>query len=172
MDHSGSYSKGYKAWALLILCLFNLLNYVDRNVITILLEPIKTDLGISDSEAGLLAGLAFAFVYSTLGVPLARLADRGWAVRVFSGAVAVWSLMTSACGFAHCAARAVTNAPKENPISTRGKPGKRARKASASANTSSVSPMPWSCLPSLLPTPRKLKRNATNPAFCAQDASV
>jgi predicted MFS family arabinose efflux permease len=93
-------SRPYLAYALVILCLMSTLNYVDRNVITILLGPIKQDLGLSDSQAGLLTGLAFAAMYSILGVPLARLADRGWRVQVLAGAVAVWSIATACCSLA------------------------------------------------------------------------
>lgn len=91
------YSRWTKGYVLALLCLANVLNYTDRNVITILLEPIKRDLGMSDSEAGLLTGIAFALVFTITGVPLARLADRGWNVRVLSLSVIVWSVMTALC---------------------------------------------------------------------------
>lgn len=95
------FSKPYLGWAITLLCLINVLNYLDRYVIVILLGPIQQDLGISDTQAGLLTGIAFAAVFTVVGVPLARLADRGHRVPVLAGAVAVWSVMTALCGMAH-----------------------------------------------------------------------
>lgn len=76
------------------------LNFLDRQILAILAEPIKRDLQLSDTQLGLLTGLAFAFVYVAMGVPLAWLADRAGRVRVVAAACALWSLFTSACGFA------------------------------------------------------------------------
>ncbi len=90
----------YAYYALGILCLISVLNYYDRNVIAIILQPMKNELHISDTQIGLLTGLAFAVVYSLLGVPIARFADRGHRVKVLSVALAIWSVMTAACGFA------------------------------------------------------------------------
>jgi MFS family permease len=87
-------------YVLTILAAIGFLNYYDRNLIIILLQPIKQDLKLSDSAVGLLAGPAFAIVYCTLGIPIARFADRGYRVKVLSAALAVWSAMTSLCGFA------------------------------------------------------------------------
>ncbi|HZP13013.1 MAG TPA: MFS transporter [Nevskiaceae bacterium] len=92
-----SYSRGYLTWSLVVLSAANVLNYSDRNVVNILLEPIKRDLALSDSQAGLLTGLAFTVVFSLMGVPLARIADRGHHVKVISGAIAAFSIMTVAC---------------------------------------------------------------------------
>ena len=69
-------SKGYR-WAVsLTLMLVYALNQLDRQIINILLQPIKQDFSLTDAQAGLLAGLAFALFYTTLGIPLARWADR------------------------------------------------------------------------------------------------
>ena len=75
-------------------------NFLDRQIITILAEPIARELHLSDTQIGLLAGLSFALLYSALGLPIARYADRPTTdrVRVIAIAVAVWSLMTAACG--------------------------------------------------------------------------
>ncbi len=62
--------------------------------------PIKAELGLSDSQLGLMGGVAFALFYSTLAVPIARLADRKSRIAIISTSVAVWSLFTAACGFA------------------------------------------------------------------------
>lgn len=65
-------------WAFLaILFLVSTSSYVDRQVITVILEPIKHEFGVSDTALGFLSGLSFALFYATLGIPVARLADRG-----------------------------------------------------------------------------------------------
>lgn len=88
-----------RAWyALGVLTLVLFLSYVDRFVLAILVEPIKSDLGLSDSQLGLLTGFAFAAVYGTVGVPIARLADKGSRRNVVALALTVWSLATAACG--------------------------------------------------------------------------
>ncbi len=74
--------------------------YVDRQVLTLLIQPIKRDLGVSDTQIGLLAGFAFAIFYTILGVPIARLSDRSNRVRIISVGVLIWSIMTALCGFA------------------------------------------------------------------------
>jgi predicted MFS family arabinose efflux permease len=83
-----------------ILLLVYVFNFLDRQVVTILAEPIARDLGLSDTQIGVLTGLSFALLYSTLGLPIARLADRPSTdrVRLIAAAVAVWSLATALCG--------------------------------------------------------------------------
>ena len=90
-----------RVWAVLAtLALVNVLNFVDRQLPFILAEPIKRDLEMSDTQLGLLGGLAFAACYSLAALPLARLADRWSARKVLFGAVALWSVMTSVGGIA------------------------------------------------------------------------
>ena len=93
-------SGGYKWYALGVLMLVALFNYIDRQALSILQVPIKQELGLSDTQLGALTGLAFAFLYSTLAIPIARLADRKSRKRVLCGALVVWSLMTAGCGLA------------------------------------------------------------------------
>ena len=76
------------------------LNFMDRQILAVLAEPIKRDLALSDTQLGLLYGLAFAVFYSTLGIPLARLADRFDRARILTWSVALFSLMTALCGVA------------------------------------------------------------------------
>ncbi len=76
------------------------INYVDRQILSVLLEPIKRDLGASDTQMGLLTGLAFALFYTLAAIPIARLADAGVRRDVIVVGVAVWSVMTAVCGFA------------------------------------------------------------------------
>ncbi|MDE2619791.1 MAG: MFS transporter [Sphingomonadales bacterium] len=75
-------------------------NFVDRQILSILAGPIQADLGLDDAQMGLLGGLAFALLYSTLGVPLAWLADRTSRSWVIAGSLALWSLFTALCGLA------------------------------------------------------------------------
>ena len=86
-------------WILLIVYIFN---FLDRQIVNILAEPIKADLGLSDTELGLLAGPAFAVFYALLGIPIARYADREGTnrVRLIALALAIWSAMTAVCGLA------------------------------------------------------------------------
>jgi predicted MFS family arabinose efflux permease len=74
--------------------------YMDRIALAILVEPIKADLHLSDGQFGLLSGLAFAIFYATLGVPVARLADRASRVKVLSASLVIWSAMTALSGLA------------------------------------------------------------------------
>lgn len=76
------------------------LNFLDRQLLSILAEPIKADLGLNDTQLGLLSGLTFALFYSLFGIPIAWLADRTHRVRIVVGACALWSLFTAACGLA------------------------------------------------------------------------
>lgn len=87
---------------LFALLLVYILNFLDRQIVNILAEPIKRDLGLSDTQLGLLAGPAFAVFYAVLGIPIARYADRAGTNRVWliSLCLAVWSAMTAICGIA------------------------------------------------------------------------
>lgn len=89
-----------RAVALGTLTLLYFFNFVDRQIIAILVEPIKADLGLADWQLGVVSGVAFAALYATLGIPVARLADRSHRVHIISVAVALWSAMTAACGLA------------------------------------------------------------------------
>jgi len=75
-------------------------SFVDRQILSILFEPIKTDLGLSDTALGFLGGLAFAMTYSVLGVPLAMLANRRSRKTIITASLAVFSAMTVLCGMA------------------------------------------------------------------------
>ena len=96
--------QGYekkRGYVLGMLLLVYTSSYLDRQILSILFEPIKQDLGLSNTQLGLLAGLTFAIFYATLGVPIAMLADR-WKRPVIIGiATIVWSGMTVLCGMAN-----------------------------------------------------------------------
>ena len=89
----------YTAYVLFIVMLSALLSYLDRQVLTILLQPIKSEFGLSDTALGLLTGFAFATFYSTLCIPIAQLADRKSRSVIIAVSMAVWSLATVASGF-------------------------------------------------------------------------
>jgi predicted MFS family arabinose efflux permease len=99
-DRSPTYSPAYLRYALGILCVVYIVNFVDRQVLAILLQSIKLDLGLSDLQLGLLSGTAFGLFYATLGIPIARLADRFSRKGVIAICLAIWSLMTALCGTA------------------------------------------------------------------------
>ena len=91
---------GYRFYVLAILIFVYMLNFLDRQIIGILAAPLKEEFGMSDSQFGLLGGIAFASVYSTLAIPLAWVADRFSRVWIMTGALAVWSGFTALCGVA------------------------------------------------------------------------
>jgi predicted MFS family arabinose efflux permease len=94
------YSRRYLRYALGLLTVFYIVNFIDRQILAILLESIKRDLGLSDSQLGLLSGTAFGIFYATLGIPIARLADvfsRKWVITL---SLTIWSGMTALCGTA------------------------------------------------------------------------
>jgi MFS family permease len=93
-------SRGYKGYVLGVLVLGYIFNVIDRGALGILVEPIRTELQISDTAMGVLTGLAFSLFYSFMGIPIARLADRWSRINVLSLAIALWGLATALCGAA------------------------------------------------------------------------
>jgi predicted MFS family arabinose efflux permease len=96
----GLFSEATRRYALSILVVVYTFNFIDRQILSILLEPIKADLGLSDTQLGLLTGFAFAAFYATLGIPIARYADRSNRRNLIALALAVWSGMTALSGLA------------------------------------------------------------------------
>ena len=87
------------ALVLALLLLAYIFNFLDRQIVSILKIPIKAELGLSDTHLGLLGGIAFASVYSTLAIPIARYADRtGRRARVIGFSAVLWSIFTALCG--------------------------------------------------------------------------
>lgn len=97
---AGTISPRYRTYALAVLVLTYTSSHVDRNIVGILVEPLKADLLLSDTQIGFLTGIAFALFYATLGIPIAIWADRSNRRNIIAGAVAVWSVMTAFCGLA------------------------------------------------------------------------
>ena len=97
-DDRGTARK--KGWVILLLMTGYTLSYVDRQIISLLVEPIKAELHLNDTQIGLMQGFAFAICYAVMGLPLARAIDRGHRPRIAAGCVAIWSAATAAGGFA------------------------------------------------------------------------
>jgi predicted MFS family arabinose efflux permease len=98
---SVTFSNRYVVFAVAILALTNLVNYMDRMVLSVLLPSIKEELLLSDTQLGLLTGFAFALFYAAFGIPIARWADRGVRRNIIALALTVWSAMTALSGAAH-----------------------------------------------------------------------
>ncbi|HEY4969169.1 MAG TPA: MFS transporter [Steroidobacteraceae bacterium] len=94
-------SLGYRSYVLVVLVIVYTLNFIDRQIVGILAVPIKAELHLSDSQLGLMGGLAFALFYTFLGIPIARVADRISRTGIMTAALALWSLMTAVCGLTH-----------------------------------------------------------------------
>jgi MFS family permease len=92
-------TPAYRRYALGVLLLAYISSYVDRQIMGVLLEPIRTEFALTDTQMGFLGGIAFGIFYATLGIPIAFLADRWNRRNIISIAVAVWSVMTVACAF-------------------------------------------------------------------------
>lgn len=92
---------GRYAWfVVVVLMLAHVLSFADRQILNLLVGPIRADLGISDTQMSLLMGLSFAVFYTVCGIPLARFADRSNRTRLITVGVIAWSLATAACGLA------------------------------------------------------------------------
>jgi predicted MFS family arabinose efflux permease len=90
---------GSRAWAVLaVLCFVYVLNFLDRQLLSILAKPIQDELGVTDGQLGLISGLYFALFYCLLAIPVGWLADRSNRVRVLALACGLWSAATVACG--------------------------------------------------------------------------
>ena len=94
------FTDRYKMYVLLVLTGVYVFNFIDRQILVILQESIKADLQLSDTQLGLLTGFAFAVFYVTLGLPIARLADKWNRRNIISVSLTIWSAMTAISGFA------------------------------------------------------------------------
>src|SRR6266404_6033541 len=90
----------YRKYLLTVLLVILAFNYVDRMALGLLLQDIKVDFRLSDTQLGVLSGIAFALFYSVMGIPIARWADRGNRVTIISLTAALWSVTVALCGMA------------------------------------------------------------------------
>lgn len=95
------YPAASQAWYLVfVLLIFYIFSFIDRQIISLLVEPIKRDLQVSDTLIGLLQGAAFAIFYTLFGIPIGRLADRMNRKSIIAVGVIAWSVMATCCGLA------------------------------------------------------------------------
>jgi MFS family permease len=87
-------------YAVAVLTLAYIFSFIDRTIIALMVQPIKADLGLTDTQIGLLHGFAFALFYTLMGLPIGWLADRRRRNLIIAAGIAIWSLMTAACGLA------------------------------------------------------------------------
>ena len=100
-SQSQSWPSPAAGWYLVgVLMVAYIFSFIDRTILTLLVEPIRADLGISDTQISLLHGFAFAIFYTLMGIPIATLADRKNRRNIIAIGVAFWSLATAACGLA------------------------------------------------------------------------
>src|SRR6186997_1226722 len=90
----------YAWFVVIVLTLAYTCSFVDRQILTLLIEPVRRDLQITDTQVSLLGGLAFSILYTTLGIPIARLADQTHRRNLMAAGLAFWSVMTATCGLA------------------------------------------------------------------------
>jgi MFS family permease len=94
------FSEGYRSAVLGLLVTAYTFNFIDRTIIATIGQAIKVDLKITDTQLGLLGGLYFALLYTLLGIPIARVAERFNRVNIIAGAIVIWSGFTALCGTA------------------------------------------------------------------------
>lgn len=98
---SGRYpNPGYAWYVVVLLTVAYVFSFLDRQILSLLVEPIKADLQISDTQMSLLQGLAFGIFYTLLGIPIGRLADRRSRRGIIAAGITIWCFMTAACGLA------------------------------------------------------------------------
>ena len=85
----------YRWLVLVVLTIVYTFNFIDRQILVILQEPIKAELGLSDAQLGVLTGFSFALIYVCAGIPIAWLADRSNRRNIIAGSLALWSGMTA-----------------------------------------------------------------------------
>lgn len=93
-QHSSKY-----AWYVVFLCMLAyIFSYIDRQILVLMIEPIKNDLNLTDTQFSLLHGLAFSLFYAIMGLPIAYLADRFSRPKIIAIGIIFWSFATAACG--------------------------------------------------------------------------
>lgn len=103
-NDSPRYPSSFAAWySVAVLMLMYIFSFIDRTTISLIVEPMKRDLQISDTQIGMLQGLAFALLYTFLGLPIARLSDRHSRRVIIAAGVFIWSIMATLCGLARTA---------------------------------------------------------------------
>ena len=94
-------TKRQALFALIVLMIGYIVSFIDRQILSLMVQPIKADLGVTDFQMSLLQGFAFALFFCILGIPFGRMADRFSRKHIIAAGVLLWSLMTALCGFAN-----------------------------------------------------------------------
>ena len=103
-NDSSSYPSSFAAWySVAVLMLIYIFSFIDRSTISLIVDPMKRDLQISDTQIGILQGSAFALLYIFLGLPIARLSDRHSRRAIIAAGVFIWSIMATSCGLVRTA---------------------------------------------------------------------
>jgi MFS family permease len=103
-NDTSSYPSSFAAWySVAVLMLMYIFSFIDRTAISLIVDPMKRDLQISDTQIGMLQGSAFALLYTFLGLPIARLSDRHSRRAIIAAGVFIWSIMATLCGLARTA---------------------------------------------------------------------
>src|ERR1700755_2990945 len=100
MNSNKEVSTMCRNYVLVMLTLVYVFNFIDRQLLVILQESIKKELHLSDTQLGMLSGFTFAVFYVTMGIPIARFADKGNRRSIVAISLGLWSLMTACCGLA------------------------------------------------------------------------
>ncbi|HJL81007.1 MAG TPA: MFS transporter, partial [Gammaproteobacteria bacterium] len=96
-----TYPSNKRAWyAVIILTIAYIVSFLDRQILALVVQDVKTDLDLSDTQVSLLLGFAFALFYTTMGIPIGRLADKKSRRAIIATGITIWCLMTAACGLA------------------------------------------------------------------------
>jgi MFS family permease len=99
--NSSAYPPAAYGWyVVVILTIAYVISFIDRQILALLIEPIRQDMEITDTQISLLMGLAFAIFYTLLGIPIGRLADRSSRRGIIAVGITIWCIMTAACGLA------------------------------------------------------------------------
>lgn len=98
--YTGAISTARAWWSVFIFTIALMFNFLDRQVMTLLITPIKRDLGLSDTQISILIGFMFVLFYLAIGIPISRLVDRGPRKWIIGAGIAFWSIMTATCGLA------------------------------------------------------------------------
>ena len=92
--------SAYRWYVVTLLAVAYAVSYIDRLIISLMVDPIKASLALSDTQVSLLIGLSFAIFYATTAIPIAWLADRFSRRNIIVSGITIWCVMTAACGFA------------------------------------------------------------------------
>ena len=99
-EHKDYPNQVYAWYVVGVLTVAYIFSFIDRQILNLLVEPIREDLQLSDTQISLLQGIAFALFYTLMGIPIARLADVANRRSIIAAGVFLWSLMTTMCGLA------------------------------------------------------------------------